>query len=423
MAGPARGVLCIDTEHQGGRMRFFTFHYMSYQGIDTARVIGDNGIAWATLPNSECDPQIQASNYRDYVDQAALADELGFDGVTVNEHHQTPFGTMPSPNVMAAAIIQRAPRARVAVFGNALPLRSTPLVSIEEYSMLDLLSNGRLEAGFVVGGGPEYYNFALAPTDARDRFAEGLALARRAWSEPGPFRWDGKYYQLDCVNPWPRPIQQPHPPIWVCGVGSPTTLEMCARENIGYMGVNVNTGHADFMGQCDFFRQSAERYGREYDPAKVGWLAHAHVADSEEQAQEEFGAAAAYGGLLTRGFGGPNKTFFPPGHLPPDKIASWERQTRDAAKAAFNPAADQIPLVGTADSVTERLIGRLKDYKIGNVVMAFQFGSMPHEMATRSMRSFAEKVMPVVRREIDDYLDDLYPHRTRPDATTAVVTN
>ena len=394
---------------------------MTYQGIDIPRVMGDTGIAWATLPNSECDPEIQASNYRDYIDQAALADELGFDGVTVNEHHQTPMGTMPSPNVIAAAISQRTKNCRIAIFGNALPLRSTPLVSIEEYSMIDLLSNGRLEAGFVVGGGPEYYNFALPPTDARDRFAEGLALARRAWSEPGPFRWDGKYYQLDCVNPWPRPMQQPHPPIWVCGVGSPTTLEMCAREDLGYMGVNVSTGHADFMGQCEFFRNSAERYGREYDPAKVGWLAHVYIADTEEQAMAEFAEHAGYFGTLARGFGGPNKTFFPPGHLPADKIAAWERQTRDAFHSGTLAPGDP-PLIGTVETVTERLISRLKDYKIGNVDMAFQFGTMPHEMATRNMTLFAEKVMPVVRREIDQYLDDLYPNRTQSDVTLRAAT-
>ena len=399
-------------------MRFFSFHYMTYQGLDAPKVIGESGVGWCTLPNAFCDPAVMASNYRDYVDQAVLADEVGFDGVAVNEHHQTPFGTMPSPNVMAAAISQRTSRARIAVFGNALPLRSTPLVSIEEYTMLDLLSNGRLEAGFVVGGGPEYYNFAIGPTDARDRFAEGLALARRAWSEPGPFRWDGKYYQLDCVNPWPTPLQQPHPPIWVCGVGSPTTLEMCARENLGYMGVNVNTGHADFIGQCEYFRTSADRYGREYDPNKMGWLTHIHVADTDEQALEEFGEHAAYGGFLTRGFGGPVKTFFPPGHLPPDKLAAWERQIRESYTP--KPMPGEPPLMGTPETVAERLIERLKDYQIGNVVMAFQWGTMPHDMVTRSMRMFADQVMPIVRREIDGYLDDRYPNRTQSDAATRV---
>ena len=400
-------------------MRFFTFNYMTYKGLDAVKAIEDYGVGWCTLPNSECDPTDMASDYQDYIDQAVLADESGFDGIAVNEHHQTPFGTMPNPNVMAAAIAQRTSRARIAVFGNALPLRSTPLASIEEYTMIDLLSNGRLEAGFVVGGGPEYYNFSINPTSARDRFAEGLALARRAWAEPGPFRWDGEHYQLDCVNPWPRPIQQPHPPIWVCGVGSPTTLEMCARENLGYMGVNVNTGHADFVGQCEYFRNSADRYGRTYDPAKMGWLTHIHVADDDEQALAEFGEHAAYGGLLTRGFGGPAKTFYPPGHLPPDKLAAWERKTRENYTGKAMPG--EAPLMGTPETVAKRLIERLRDYKIGNVVMAFQWGTMPQEMVMRSLRMFADEVMPIVRLEMDGYLDDLYPDRTQSEAVKGAV--
>ena len=206
-------------------MRFVTFHYMTYQGIDSDKVVKDHGVGWVDLSNSFCDPEIMAANYEEYIDQAVYAEELGFDGVAVNEHHQTPFGSMPAPNIIAAVLTQRTSRVRICVFGNALPLRATPLSSLEEYTMLDLLSKGRLEAGFVVGGGPEYYSFALNPTDAREKFGEALDLVRKAWSEPGPFRWDGQHYQFDSVNLWPTPYQQPHPPIWLCGVGSPSTLE------------------------------------------------------------------------------------------------------------------------------------------------------------------------------------------------------
>ena len=393
-------------------MRFLTFHYMSYKGVENVdETVNAHDAAWVNLPNSICDPAIAASNYADYIDQAALADELGFDGVTVNEHHQTPFG-IPTPNIMAAAISQRTKRCRIAVFGNGLPLRKTPLVSLEEYTMIDLLSKGRLEAGFVVGGGPEYYNFSMSPTEARDMFAEGLALVRRAWSEPGPFRWDGEYYQLETVNPWPVSLQRPHPPIWVCGVGSPTTLEMCARENLGYMGVNLHAGLRDFAQQCDYFREQAVVHGREYDPAKIGWLCHIHVADDDETANEEFNSALHYGHTLARGFGGPFKTFFPPGHLPPDKLAAWEANMHAMITNPQNPTAE-LNLVGSAETVAQRLLDRIKDFKIGNVAMAFQWGSMPHETVTRSMRMFAEQVMPIVRREADAYLDDLYPNRTQ----------
>jgi len=173
------------------------------------------------------------------------------------------------------------------------------------------------------------------------------------------------------------------------------------------------------VGQCEYFRKAADDHGRRYDPAKVGWLTHVHVADSDEQALEEFGAHAAYGGLLTRGFGGPAKTFYPPGHLPPDRLAKWERQVRESYTA--KPMPGDPPLMGTPETVAERLISRLKDYKIGNVVMAFQWGTMPQEMVTRSMRLFAEEVMPIVRAEMDEYLDRLYPDRTQSDMANSVV--
>ena len=150
----------------------------------------------------------------------------------------------------------------------------------------------------------------------------------------------------------------------------------------------------------------------------MGWLTHIHVADSDEQALEEFGAHAAYGGLLTRGFGGPVKTFYPPGHLTPDRLAKWERQVRDSYSG--KPMPGDPPLMGTPETVAERLIARLKDYKIGNVVMAFQWGTMPHDMVTRSMQMFGEQVMPIVRAELDQYLDELYPERTQSEMATGL---
>jgi len=199
-------------------------------------------------------------------------------------------------------------------------------------------------------------------------------------------------------------------------VGSPTTLEMCARGNLGYMGVNIHAGMADFSRQCEFFRESAVRFGREYDPSKIGWLTQVHVGDSDEEAMAEFAPLASYGSTLARGFGGPGKTFFPPGHLPPERLAVWEREARELALSNEKPPMDS-PLIGSPETVAHRLIERLKAFKIGNVVISFQFGKVPHDMATRSMQLFADEVMPVVRRELDTYLDDLYPSRTQASTT------
>ena len=139
------------------------------------------------------------------------AEELGFDGVCVNEHHQNAYGNMPSPNLIASILARQTTRVKIAVVGNALPLYDPPTRVAEEFAMIDVISGGRLIAGMVVGGGPEYYSFSVNPTHARERFREAHDLIMKAWTEPGPFECIGKHYQLRYVNPWPRPLQQPHP--------------------------------------------------------------------------------------------------------------------------------------------------------------------------------------------------------------------
>src|SRR5439155_9972530 len=112
----------------------------------------------------------------EYINTLAYDDTLGFDGVCVNEHHQNAYGPTPSPNIIAGALTQRTTRCKIAVIGNALPLYNPPLRVAEEFAMLDVLSGGRLVAGMVVGGGPEYYTYGVNPTRARERFREALDL-------------------------------------------------------------------------------------------------------------------------------------------------------------------------------------------------------------------------------------------------------
>src|SRR5207247_3036160 len=173
----------------------------------------------------------------EYMNALADAEEPGFDAVCVNEHHQTAYGLMPSPIVIAGALTQRTTRCKIAVIGNALPLYNPPIRVAEEFAMLDVMSGGRLVAGMVVGGGPEYYSYQLDPTYARERFREALDLIIKAWTHPGPFLWNSKHYFFNYVNPWPRPLQKPHPPIWIPGVGSLETIEFIAQRRYCYMGI------------------------------------------------------------------------------------------------------------------------------------------------------------------------------------------
>src|SRR6202050_2517960 len=133
-----------------------------------------------TFPNKHFDPKLGQQLYARYLDEVEYADELGFDGICVNEHHQTAYGLMPSPNLMAAALTQRTKRCKLAVIGNALPLYNPPLRVAEEFAMLDVLSGGRLVAGMVIGGGPEKFRYHNDATQAPARYREALELILKA---------------------------------------------------------------------------------------------------------------------------------------------------------------------------------------------------------------------------------------------------
>ncbi len=214
-------------------MKFFNFHLMPYSAVDLD-AIARNGSAWVTFSNRHYDPEKGAELYHDYLDQMEFADQLGFDGVCLNEHHQTAYGMMPIPGVLAGALARSVKRAKLAILGRALPLVNNPLTIAEEYSMLDNLTRGRLIAGFVRGIGAEYHAMGINPATSQERFAEAHDLIVRAWTEPGPFAYAGKHYQFRYVNPWPRPYQTPHPPIWIPSQGSGSTIRWAARMRYTY---------------------------------------------------------------------------------------------------------------------------------------------------------------------------------------------
>ena len=129
-----------------------------------------------TAPNSFYDPELGHPLYNRYLDELELADQLGFDGVCVNEHHQTAYGGMPSPNIMAACLARRTKQAKLVILGNVLPLYDHPQRIAEEIAMLDVITKGRVISGMVVGTGMEYFSYRINPTHARERFHEAHDL-------------------------------------------------------------------------------------------------------------------------------------------------------------------------------------------------------------------------------------------------------
>jgi alkanesulfonate monooxygenase SsuD/methylene tetrahydromethanopterin reductase-like flavin-dependent oxidoreductase (luciferase family) len=375
-------------------MQYFFFHLMSWpylpkdfdQKYDSA---------WVWLPNQLYDPVRGHELYGQYLESLALAEELGFDGICVNEHHQNAYGLMPSPNLMAAALTQRTSRVKIAVIGNALPLYDPPLRVAEEFAMLDVLSGGRLIAGMVVGGGPEYFSYGVNPTHARERFREALDLIIQAWTRPGPFLWDSKHYHFRYVNPWPRPLQQPHPPIWIPGIGSLETIEFVAQRRFGYMGVPYF--HIDvFRRMFVQFREACAKAGYEPRPEQMGWGVPIYVAESDRQAREEFAPGMWYFVRnLLKGI-----RLAPPGYtsarsalaiLKNQHYFLAEQKTwADVEKGVFG-------IVGSPETVRQQLNHYRKELGVGVVLTGCQTGTLPHELCRKSMELFAREVLPYVR--------------------------
>jgi alkanesulfonate monooxygenase SsuD/methylene tetrahydromethanopterin reductase-like flavin-dependent oxidoreductase (luciferase family) len=234
-------------------------------------------------PASPYSSEVAQRSMDESLEQFQLADELGFDWVTVAEHHYSPFSLTPNPMILAGAMTQRVKRAKIALLGANIPIQN-PLRVAEEFAMLDVMTGGRIVAGMLRGTANEYVTYGTNPAESRDRFAEALKLIVRAWTEPQPFGWQGRYYEYRAISIWPRPVQQPHPPIYMSG-SSPESGEWAAQNRIGLGFAVTNVPLARKAAQ--HYREQANRAGWEPSPDDVLYRLGAHVADTDEQAIED----------------------------------------------------------------------------------------------------------------------------------------
>ena len=204
-------------------MKLYNFDLLAYPHVpkDAPRT---------PVPSNFFDPFKGAANYAEHLEEMTYCEELGLDGVVFNEHHYSSYGTMPSPNLIAAALSQRTKRIKIGVLGNILPLRNHPVRVAEEYAMIDCLSNGRLIAGFVRGIPAEYVWYGVNPEESRGRFQEAYDLIMTAWTN-SVWSFEGEFYKLKDCAIWPRPLQQPHPPIWIAA-RSAESIEWCVKRHL-----------------------------------------------------------------------------------------------------------------------------------------------------------------------------------------------
>ena len=187
------------------------------------------------MSNRDYDPKLGADLYNRYLDEKIYAEEMGFDGLMLNEHHSTPFCMGGAMNIEAAILARMTKRAKIVLLGNIIPIWDDPLWLVEQLAIIDMISHGRLVSGWVRGTGRESVAHNAPPPYNWERFQEAHDFIVKAWTTPGPFRWEGKHYNYRYVNPWARPYQKPHPPIWLPGVVSRDSLQWAARNRIPYI--------------------------------------------------------------------------------------------------------------------------------------------------------------------------------------------
>jgi alkanesulfonate monooxygenase SsuD/methylene tetrahydromethanopterin reductase-like flavin-dependent oxidoreductase (luciferase family) len=374
-------------------MKFFNFHLMPYSAVDLD-AIAKHGSAWVTFSNENYDPEKGAELYHDYLDQMEFADQLGFDGVCLNEHHQTAYGMMPIPGVLAGALARSVKHANIAILGRALPLVNNPLNIAEEFAMLDNLTRGRIIAGFVRGIGAEYHSTGINPAFSQERYAEAHDLIIQAWTKPGPFSFHGKHYQFRYVNPWPRPYQKPHPPIWIPSQGSSSTIRWAAKMRYTYcQTLSPIAAVAKFF---QLYRDEADKAGYQASPDQLAWSNTIYVADTDKKAMRE--AKPHLEALVNYLLKMPTDMLLPPGY---SDTASMKRIRAVKVTAKTTTIEDLVKsgvvIIGSPETVREKLAEYQDLAGFNTSLTKTQFGTMPNEMARANMTAIAEEILPAFR--------------------------
>jgi alkanesulfonate monooxygenase SsuD/methylene tetrahydromethanopterin reductase-like flavin-dependent oxidoreductase (luciferase family) len=372
------------------------FHLMPYADLDL-KAGRDHGTVWVTLPNSNFDPVKGHKLYNRYLDELEYGEELGFDAIAVNEHHQTAYGLMPSPVVTASALARRTKRVKIAILGSALPLREHPLTVAEEHAMIDVISGGRLISGFVRGIGAEYHTFGVNPTFSHDRFHEAHDLIVRAWTEPGPFAFQGRHYNVQYVNLWPRPFQKPHPPIWIPSQGSKETIDWAAHPDRRYTYLQTFSPAKVVQRYLKLYRDTCRAFGYAAEDRQLGWAVPVYVGKTDETARSE--ARPHFETFRNVFLKMPIEMLLPPGYTSRESLKSVMKAKADMfGDVTIDKAIDLgLFVCGSPSTVRSAFENYWKDMRFGNLLVLCQFATLPADLTRRNMELFAREVMPAVK--------------------------
>jgi alkanesulfonate monooxygenase SsuD/methylene tetrahydromethanopterin reductase-like flavin-dependent oxidoreductase (luciferase family) len=357
-----------------------------------------------TIPNSRLDPKLASDLLHRYYDEWQLADALGFD-IMVNEHHSTAT-CMASTVVVTLSVLARITRrARLLVLGYPLAHRPDPLRAAEELSTIDVISRGRLNMGFVKGVPSEFAPSNANPVNVEERFWEALDFILKAMTtHDGPFNWESENFHYRQVNIWPRPWQQPHPPVWST-TGSKRNAQRLGER--GYTMATLGTGYATkplYEAYRDAYRA---KFHREPPPDRFGYLGLVAVGETEAEGRRRGELVADY--LRTLPFT-PAPFRNPPGYIsvddnvrlmkaagrPPARSFTKDGRAINMMTGSVQDLIDAgIMFCGTPDQVYDQITGFAESCGgMGNLLSMTHAGFMGHEDTVANLSLFAKEVLP-----------------------------
>jgi alkanesulfonate monooxygenase SsuD/methylene tetrahydromethanopterin reductase-like flavin-dependent oxidoreductase (luciferase family) len=307
--------------------------------------------------------------YRKYIDYVLRAEELGFHGVFVVEHHFTGVGQLSASLNFLSYLAGRTRRLRLGTAVVVLPWHNPALLA-EQVATLDLLSDGRFDFG--VGKGyrdQEFAGFSIPIVEATARFDEAMAFLRQAWAAKTRFSFHGQHWHFENIVIEPRPVQQPHPPLWMAA-GSLASIRRAAREGFNLLLDQIAPVEL-IIERVAAYRDELNAQARPYHTGQIGVARALQIIDTDEERQQALNlrlkVLKAIGGLA-RGPGA-------------------ERYHNISTHADADLASEESALLGTPAEV----ITRLKKLEAGGVDYVLLVDPTASKAA---LERFAQEIMP-----------------------------
>ena len=365
-------------------------HLPPFDELSTIRV---------TIPNRLFDPKIGADLYNRYLDEHMIADDLGLN-MMVNEHHQTATSLDVAAPLSLAILARQTSTGRLCILGNPIANRGDPLRIAEEMAMIDCISRGRLEAGFVRGVPYEIFAANTNPTETLERLWEGVELCVKAWtSHDEPFNFESRFIHRRSVNLWPRPYQTPHPPVWVTGSSDVGSVRRAAAA--GYVFATFLQPYQKVRELFDAYRSAYKDNGQP-GGGGLAFMPLMYVGDTEAEAERGARELSWYLKAKVE-----PQFRNPPGYVPVAANVAALRGGGDA-RSRTNDSLRQVTLeeqrelgvvmYGTPDQVVKQI--KTEYERIGgfdHLLMMMQAGFLDHKSTVRNMTLFAKEVYPQIR--------------------------